>query len=38
MPDLLSSIEEDEVKIICWMIVVPEEFDETDESQPCCLK
>ncbi|MXR51368.1 helicase [Halovenus sp. WSH3] len=35
-PDPLPPIEEDEVKLICWMVVAPEE-DEEDEDRPQLL-
>ena len=33
-PDPLPPIEEDEVKLVCWMIVAPEEDQDSQEDRP----
>jgi hypothetical protein len=33
-PDPLPPIEEDEVKLVCWMIVAPEEDQDDQEDRP----
>jgi hypothetical protein len=33
-PDPLPPIEEDEVKLVCWMIVAPEENQDDQDDRP----
>jgi hypothetical protein len=36
-PDPLPPIEEDEVKLVCWMVVAPHEEQDTEEDRPSLI-
>lgn len=36
-PDLLPPIEEDEVKLVCWMVVATEESHKEEQDRPTLM-
>lgn len=36
-PDPLPPIEEDEVKLVCWMAIAPHEEQDTDGDRPSLI-